>query len=174
MEPDSGILLEQAEDLLLAPSRLSCIPQRDRTDPILVEVLRTLFKMGKSGELMPQSLCCGVVNLQQQGAIALNDERFFFGIHSATIPSRFTPMRAGMGTPHLGDEPFPARARSHSLMELCGLPGQRFSLQRPRVFLKLSSSGIPHPESRSPDQSNGATLLHPGQHIHRYRSSRSS
>lgn len=75
-----------------------------------------------------------------------------------------------MGVPHLGDEPFPARARSHSLMELCGVPGQKFFLQRPRVFLKLSSSGIPHPESRSPDQGNGATLLHPGQHIFRRRS----
>ena len=104
-----------------------------------------------------------MVHLQKQGAIALHNERLFFGIHITLISSRSPRLGAGMERPRLGVPSIPAWAKSNSLMELCVNSTEGNSEKSDRDFLKTFGFWkFPTPEPTPPTRGHGATLLHPG------------
>ncbi len=65
---------QRVDDLLGVVARSARIPQRERRDPVGVDVLGSTFEFGERCDRLTSGLRIGVVDLEQQRFVGLHDQ----------------------------------------------------------------------------------------------------
>ena len=73
------VALEIREDRLRRDPAGGRVPERERRDAVGVHVLRAFHEFGEAAQRASRGLVLGVLDLEQQRAVGLNDQRFVVG-----------------------------------------------------------------------------------------------
>jgi hypothetical protein len=76
------VLLEGLEDRVRAEARARRVPEGQGADSVGVEVLGALLERGESAYRGPRLFKSGIVHVEEEGEVALNDEGLAFGHNS--------------------------------------------------------------------------------------------